>query len=165
MRKTLTLFILVFFSYCSSIFPQTPIVQIYGVQLLTSLDEIKDTFYSLELVVNHDLTPVLKGQRMSSEPFLSLEFLDINMGSKDAKSYKLTGVTRVEYQRSLDIWSAVISTYVTEIGIQPDIIENYPLKMAVWRFPETNTILNVSYNYQAQLVIERLNWDLSSITK
>ena len=37
--------------------------------------------------------------------------------------------------------------------------------MAVWRFPEINTILNVSYNYQDQRVIERLNWGLSSITK
>jgi len=165
MRRTLTLFILLFFVYCSSIFPQTPIVQIYGVQLLTSLDEIKDTFYSLQLVVNNNLTPVFEGQRMNSDPLLSLEFLDINMGGKETPSYKLTGVARVEYQRNLDIWSSIISSYVPTIGMQPKIIENYPLKMAVWRFPETNTILNVSYNYQDQRVIERLNWDLSSITK
>ena len=164
MRKTLTLFILFFFVYCSSILPQTPIVQIYGVQLLTGLDEIKDTFYSLKLVVNNDLTPVFEGQRMSSDPTLSLEFLDINMGGKENQTYKLTGVVRVGYQRNLDIWSSIISSYVTTIGIQPKIIENYPLKMAVWGFPETNTILNVSYNYQDQRVIERLYWDLSSIS-
>ena len=109
MRKTLTLFILFFFVYCSSILPQTPIVQIYGVQLLTGLDEIRDTFYSLKLVVNNDLTPVFEGQRMSSDPTLSLEFLDINMGGKENQTYKLTGVVRVGYQRNLDIWSSIIS--------------------------------------------------------
>lgn len=164
MRKTLTLFVLFFFVYCSSIFPQTPIIQIYGVQLLSALDDIKRSFSSLQLEIDNSLTPVFIGQRTPSSALLNLEFMDVEMGKSTTKSYKLTAISRVEYERSLDVWETIASLYANKIGGQPNVIENHPLKMAVWAFPQTNTILTVSYNYQDQRIVERLYWDLSSIS-
>jgi hypothetical protein len=164
MRKTLVLFIIFFFVYSSPIFPQTPIIKIYGVQLLSTLDDIKRSFSSLQLEVDNSLTPVFIGQRTPSSALLNLEFMDIEMGKSTTKSYKLTAISRVEYERNLDVWEIIASLYANEIGGQPNVIENYPLKMAVWAFPKTNTILTVSYNYEDQRVVERLYWDLSSIS-
>jgi len=65
----------------------------------------------------------------------------------------------------LTIFIKMVFVLVSNIRSIVGSISTKRYLMAVWRFPEINTILNVSYNYQDQRVIERLNWGLSSITK
>ncbi len=149
----------------TSLHSQQSVYQLYGVQLLSSLSVIREQSLSMRIAVEDPISPVFEGVFSSGGPLLTLEFSKLTTSDDLLDSYKLTGIARVDLQRNLNTWTALVMSYSKSIGSYPEVIENGALKMAVWRFTDTNSVLNVSFNYADNRIIERLTWDLSTVLK
>jgi hypothetical protein len=161
-RQTIMI-VMFFLGGATPLCSQQSVYQLYGIQLLSSLSDIQQQSLSIRIAVEDPISPVFEGVFFSGGPLLSLEFSKLTSSGDLLDSYKLTGISRVDLHRNLNTWTGLVMSYSKSIGLYPEVIENGTLKMAVWRFSDTNSVLNVSFNYGDNRIIERLNWDLTTV--
>ena len=137
---------------------------LYGITLTVTPEESKSALTSFTLVESDILSKEYIGVNYDNVT-LHLSYLNTSTESTSSENYRLNRISRIYYDSSYNEWAKKVYLFETGLGIKPKVssVDGMPVKIANWRFPQTNTIFNVIYNETEQRTVEMLSYDLTTI--
>lgn len=137
---------------------------LYGITLTITPEDTKSLTVSFKLVESDILSKEYIGIN-HDDVTLHLSYTNTNTESMISNNYHLTMISRIYDESSYDEWSKKVYLFQTFLGLEPNIsaVDGLPLRIATWRFTQTNTIFNVMYNESKRRTVEMLSYDLLAL--
>ena len=143
-------------SYCQ-------MYSLYGVNLLTTPSESRSLFKTFALDKSDYLSRTYIGVNYDN---VTLHLSYMNTNTEDTidndENYKLTNISRIYNNSSLEEWAKKVYSFKLYFKAEPKIsvVEDLTLRVANWKFVQTNTIFNVLYNGSKRITSEWLFYAL-----
>lgn len=134
-----------------------------GVNLLTTPNESRSLFKTFALDKSDYLSRTYIGVNYDNV-ILHLSYTNTNTEDTidNDENYKLTGIDRIYNNSSLEEWAKKVYLFKLYFKVEPKIsvVEDLTLRVASWKFVQTNTIFNVIYNGSKGITSEMLFYAL-----
>ena len=137
---------------------------LYGIDLLTTPNVSESLFKTFTLEEDDYLSKKYIGVTYDNI-ILHLSYMKTSGNSiDDDEKYKLTIISRIYDNSSFEEWVSKVELFRLYFKVEPEIsvLEDLTLRIANWKFVQTNTIFNVLYNESGRRTIEVLSYDYSS---
>ena len=143
-------------SYCQ-------MYSLYGVNLLTTPNESRSLFKTFSLEESGYLSRTYIGVNYDN---VTLHLSYTNTNTEDTidndENYKLTGIDRYYNNSSFEEWAKKVYLFKLYFKVEPKIsvLEDLQIRVASWKFVQTNTVFNVIYSESKRITSEMLFYAL-----